>query len=335
MHSHHIKELKKITADQSLTIPQKVFFMSKLIQDYIPYIWIVILFEEHFNRIIAENVPKYIEGDYAKFVGDISIPVKKNIYVKMLDELKAGAPIKEIKNKYGWMKSRDGFTDFYTEKEIDEIKQGIKETEKHKVDIPKKLQWLADELKELNYFRTSRTDKFYEYFGVARPLMEDIAEYVGVSFKELGNYDAISIMLEHPQKYNNDFSYGLIDDRYLVSNNKLIDFAESKDTEIKGNVAFKGLVRGIAKIVTHPNDISKVNKGDVLVAQMTFPSFIAAMQKAVAFVTDEGSITCHAAIVAREMKKPCIVGTKNATKVLKDGDLVEVDADKGIVRIIK
>ncbi len=51
---------------------------------------------------------------------------------------------------------------------------------------------------------------------------------------------------------------------------------------------------------------------------MTFPSFIAAMQKAAAFVTDEGSITCHAAIVAREMKKPCIIGTKNATKILKD-----------------
>jgi len=68
---------------------------------------------------------------------------------------------------------------------------------------------------------------------------------------------------------------------------------------------------------------------------MTFPSFIAAMQKAIAFVTDEGSITCHAAIVAREMKKPCIVGTKNATKVLKDGDKIEVDADNGTVRVLK
>ena len=60
-----------------------------------------------------------------------------------------------------------------------------------------------------------------------------------------------------------------------------------------------------------------------------------AMEKAAAFVTDEGGITCHAAIVAREMKKPCIIGTKIATKVLKDGDLVEVDAEKGIVRILK
>ncbi len=94
-------------------------------------------------------------------------------------------------------------------------------------------------------------------------------------------------------------------------------------------------MRGHVKIVTHPNDLQKVNLGDILVAQMTLPSFISAMQKASAFVTDEGSITCHAAIVAREMKKPCIIGTKNATKLLKDGDLVEVDANIGIVSILK
>jgi pyruvate,water dikinase len=68
---------------------------------------------------------------------------------------------------------------------------------------------------------------------------------------------------------------------------------------------------------------------------MTFPSFISAMQKAAAFVTDEGSITCHAAIIAREMKKPCIVGTKIATQILHDGDLVDVDADNGVVKIIE
>lgn len=65
---------------------------------------------------------------------------------------------------------------------------------------------------------------------------------------------------------------------------------------------------------------------------MTFPSLIMAMQRAAAFVTDEGGLTCHAAIVAREMHKPCIVGTKHATQVLKDGDRVEVDATKGVVK---
>jgi pyruvate,water dikinase len=68
---------------------------------------------------------------------------------------------------------------------------------------------------------------------------------------------------------------------------------------------------------------------------MTTPDFVPAMRKAVAIITDEGGITCHAAIVSRELGKPCIIGTKIATKALKDGDVVEVDADNGVVRIIK
>ena len=82
------------------------------------------------------------------------------------------------------------------------------------------------------------------------------------------------------------------------------------------------------------DDINKVLRGDILVATMTFPNYVPAMEKAAAFVTDEGGILCHAAIIAREMRKPCIIGTKIATKVFKDGDKVEVDATKGIVRKI-
>lgn len=78
-----------------------------------------------------------------------------------------------------------------------------------------------------------------------------------------------------------------------------------------------------------------MEKGEILVTVMTSPDFMVAAKKAAAIVTDEGGITCHAAIVSREMKIPCIIGTKIATKVLKDGDIVEVDADKGVVRKIK
>ena len=68
---------------------------------------------------------------------------------------------------------------------------------------------------------------------------------------------------------------------------------------------------------------------------MTTPEFLSAMKKVAAFVTDEGGIACHAVIVAREIKKPCIIGTKIATQVLKDGDEVEVDAEQGVVRILR
>ncbi len=111
--------------------------------------------------------------------------------------------------------------------------------------------------------------------------------------------------------------------------------AEVSENEVKGQIAFKGNVRGIVKVVNAFKDISKVNEGDILVTAMTMPKYLPAMKKAAAFVTDEGGITCHAAIVSREMKKPCIIGTKVATQVLHDGDLVEVDADNGVVRILE
>ncbi|MBU4015196.1 phosphoenolpyruvate synthase, partial [Patescibacteria group bacterium] len=79
----------------------------------------------------------------------------------------------------------------------------------------------------------------------------------------------------------------------------------------------------------------KMEKVDILVAGMTSPEFIIVMKKAKAIITDHGGMTSHAAIVSRELGIPAIIGTKIATQVLKDGDLVEVDADKGVVKILE
>lgn len=104
--------------------------------------------------------------------------------------------------------------------------------------------------------------------------------------------------------------------------------------EIKGIVASLGNARGNVKIVKSVDDIKKIESGDILVAGMTRPEHVVGMKKAGAIVTDDGGITCHAAIVSRELKKPCIIGTKISTKVLKDGMKVEVDADNGVVKIL-
>ncbi len=103
---------------------------------------------------------------------------------------------------------------------------------------------------------------------------------------------------------------------------------------IKGTPASLGKTKGIVKVLLSHLDAGKLDKGDILVASMTTPDYIIAMEKAAAFVTDEGGITCHAAIVAREFGVPCIVGTGNATALLKDGDFVEVDAEKGLIKIL-
>ncbi len=109
----------------------------------------------------------------------------------------------------------------------------------------------------------------------------------------------------------------------------------STTSEIKGHIACRGKVRGMVRILLRNENVVSFPKGAVLVTSMTVPTFLPAMAKAAAFVTDEGGITCHAAIISRELGKPCIIGTKIATKVLKDGDMVKVDAERGIVTILE
>lgn len=114
-------------------------------------------------------------------------------------------------------------------------------------------------------------------------------------------------------------------------------FAEesiSWDGTLTGQIACRGVARGVARIVISSADFAKVDKGDVVVASMTRPEFAPVLHKCSAIVTNEGGVTCHAAIVSRELRIPCIIGTKIATRVLKDDDMIEVDAERGVVKII-
>jgi len=92
-----------------------------------------------------------------------------------------------------------------------------------------------------------------------------------------------------------------------------------------------GITSGIANILHDASNLSKIKPGDVLVTRMTTPDMVPAMKKAAAIITDEGGMTCHAAIVARELGIPCIVGTKTATKEIINGSIVTVDGKKGLV----
>jgi phosphohistidine swiveling domain-containing protein len=106
-------------------------------------------------------------------------------------------------------------------------------------------------------------------------------------------------------------------------------------SELHGICASAGKVIGRAAILTSVRDVPKLKKGDIMIAPATDPEYIIAMKKAAAIVTDEGGITSHAAIVSRELGIPCLVGTKFASKVFKDGELVELDANHGVIRRLK
>lgn len=105
--------------------------------------------------------------------------------------------------------------------------------------------------------------------------------------------------------------------------------------EFSGQTACLGFARGKVRIINSIKEMKKMQKGDILVSIATNPDIVPAMKMAAAIVTEQGGITSHAAIVSRELGTPCVIGTKIATKVLHDGDLVEVDANRGIVRILK
>ncbi len=116
--------------------------------------------------------------------------------------------------------------------------------------------------------------------------------------------------------------------------NRRITMKKRKDEEIilRGIGASPGVTLGFARICHTPSEIPQKFQGnDVLVVATTDPEWTASMKKAKGIVTNSGGILCHAAIVAREFEIPCVVGTRKATEVLKDGMKIKIDGLKGVV----
>ena len=183
-----------------------------------------------------------------------------------------------------------------------------------------------------------RRESFYSVF----PLVKEIAKRLKITLNDLGylmpqeifGKDIKGKILNRKKRYIvevYDEKVTIISGKKAVNN--LIGVELKPDVKIfSGIVGYPGQIIGKAQIINKKEDLYNFKRGNILVAATTSIDYVPAMNKAIGFITNEGGITCHAAIVAREMKKPCIIGTKIATKALKDGDLVEVDAEKGIVK---
>jgi pyruvate, water dikinase len=122
---------------------------------------------------------------------------------------------------------------------------------------------------------------------------------------------------------------------YLVQSRPITVLAPTAgpDTEelLSGLAASHGTAAGPVRILRSPKEGHRLHDGDVLVASMTKPDWLPVLRRAAAIVTDGGGITCHAAIVSRELGIPAVVGTRHATTVLRDGEIVTVDAERGRV----
>ncbi|HBU06644.1 MAG TPA: hypothetical protein DEB09_01010 [Candidatus Magasanikbacteria bacterium] len=117
-----------------------------------------------------------------------------------------------------------------------------------------------------------------------------------------------------------------------ISNN-LVNKNNEKEI-ILGRASFLGKVRGVVRIAYTVNDLKNLSKNTILVTPMTAVSFVSYLNNVIGIITDEGGLTCHASIISRELKIPCVVGTRIATKVLKNGDKIELDANNGKINFV-
>ncbi len=234
---------------------------------------------------------------------------------------------------------------------MDEIENFAQVTKLHYQVAPNDLSEIVDLISRITHARIesakSSARLAYKFrVGMAREAKKFNLDYEDIIFLTLDEVQSLDAQ-------NCSSALELIDERkkgfgMLVENNeikvitgdqlqsKMIEYNLIKNFEgvsnLKGNVGCKGYTKGKVAIVLTPHDLGKVTEGMILVAPETTPDFLPAMHKASAFVTDLGGVTSHAAIVAREMNKPCVIGTTDATAFLKDGDIVEVDAINGVVR---
>ncbi|ASJ08683.1 phosphoenolpyruvate synthase [Thermococcus siculi] len=200
--------------------------------------------------------------------------------------------------------------------------------------------------KEVMVVRNPETNKGTVYVKVADYLGPEWVEKQVLTEEQIVEVAKIGAKIEEHYGWPQDIEWAYDKDDgklYIVQSRPITtlkeaesaatEAAETEEAEVilKGLGASPGIGAGKVVVIFDASEIDKVKEGDVLVTTMTNPDMVPAMKRASAIVTDEGGRTSHAAIVSRELGIPAVVGTKEATKVLKTGDYVTVDGTRGVV----
>lgn len=221
-----------------------------------------------------------------------------------------------------------------------------------KIDLTKYERQIIDLARDSVFYKASRRELQSFSYYLIEPLFNEIGRRLNLSLKQ------VRMMLPHEIKAaltNKKVNLNEIQNRQkllfydynknmiclsgkaasnFISRNVVKEKIDLNVKVFKGTTAYPGKVKGSVKIINSPADMTKMQKGDILVAVTTSPNLMPAIRVAKAIATEEGGLTCHAAIVARELHIPTVVGAGAVAHALKDNDLVEVDANKGIVRKI-
>lgn len=359
----------KFAEKNNKTIVEYYVAYQKSLLDYSAYVWMGFLL----NNIYSEKAKKTLDNKNPikdkRISAALFSPSKKTGILRLQDRIgkfkKEGrtfsqAEVKKIIEDYAWLSCLDIHNDPWGKGDVTQFVRSMKivpagySFEKAAVlaNLGKKEKDFFKLVKELAYVKDMRDEYRRKGIYSIQPFFSEIAKRLGLGLKELAYFSSQEVLhglnrtlkLSKAEAANRRngfliyYSKGICvtADKSAIENfivGKIKNEISGK--EIKGIPASGGKARGIAKIIYGVKDLAKVNEGDIMVAVTTHPDFVPAMHKAAAIITNEGGITSHAAIVSRELKIPCIVGTKNATIILRDGNLVEVDAENGIVKIIK
>jgi len=237
-------------------------------------------------------------------------------------------------------------------KSLEELKKQQKTAAK-KLKLEPSVRYLLKIARDFSYLKVLRKDALYHSFHAIDLILTEIANRDGVEMLHLRQLDADELeqLFYSEQKPNsqtiserhrscaylirNGQPYWLSGEDYKKELFKVTKEEITQTTELKGQIANTGQAKGKVKIINNAGELGKMEPGDILVSIATNPTLVPAMKKAAAIVTDIGGITCHAAIISRELDIPCVIGTRVATKALNDGDFVDVDASRGKITIIK
>ncbi|MFH0713121.1 MAG: PEP-utilizing enzyme [Candidatus Micrarchaeota archaeon] len=285
---------------------------------------------------------------------------------KIAFQLKTSKPsqeqLKEIVKQYNWMPCLDIMNDPWTIRDLEEFIANATE-QKQTIPANEAATQLGLNKKEIKFFELMRVVAYikdlrdeYRRKGVfySRKMYGEIAKRAGITTKQIAyaTNEEIKQFLTNNTPFDlnkikermNGFALYKENDKFIILTGSEaqafkqkcgLDSQYSGISSVKGIVGSNGNCTGPAKIIHGVEDLKKIKNGDVMIAITTHPDYVPAMHLAVGIVTDEGGITCHAAIVSRELKKPCIVGTHIGTKTFQDGDVVEVNGTTGEVRKIQ
>lgn len=178
--------------------------------------------------------------------------------------------------------------------------------------------------------------------GIDRTVLRYLGPYEALGMKTLSDVQVMAQVLTARRigcycliESEDDSFSSTVEFRAVSSVHHTVANTMDQPQEIRGMIANLGTAIGRVKVCTSAEDLRSFPDGAILVAHMTRPEYAPIMKKSAAIITDEGGITSHAAIVSRELGVPCIIGTKIATQVLHDGDMVEVRANHGYIRILE